>query len=246
MTNIKQKTATNSPNNSSKSYYKGLDGLRCLAIFLVILYHYIPYKFSAGFLGVDIFLVLSGYLTTMSVMKQLKQKNFSYPKYFYKRLIRLTIPLLGMFFFTIPLLWGFGTKFMFNIRQTIVSSLFYFNNWAQLAAGSSYFEAFVNPSPYTHLWYLSVQMQLYLLLPLILIILLKITHSKEKTAYGVLSIALISSVLMACLFKTDGDPSRVYYGTDTRAFSFLMGGFLSLYQEKTYSFISKTLQVLCL
>lgn len=223
----------------TQTYYRGLDGLRCLAILAVVLYHYIPYRLPGGFLGVDVFLVLSGFLITESILRRREGKGFSYPGYLLKRWLRLTLPLVTMFFFTLAFFAIFAPKFMFNVRQTVWSSLLYVNNWLQIGTGSSYFEAFVNPSPYVHLWYLGVQMQLYLIFPIILLLFLKFSRSKEKTGIGLFIIAIFSAFLMGILFPAGGDPSRVYYGTDTRAFSFLIGSVFAIYQPNIQYYIKK-------
>ena len=210
------------------SYKRGYDGLRFFAILAIILYHYVPYLIPGGFLGVDAFLVLSGFLAGTSLMNTGKNKEFSYFSYLYKRFVRLTVPLFGMFVFSIAFFTLFGEKFLFNVKTAIWSSFLYVNNYIQIFEGSSYFANFVNPSPYVHLWYLGVQMQLYIVVPILFFLGRKILVNNRSLAGFFLIFAVISAILMAVLLPVGGDPSKVYYATHTRAFSFFIGMAASL------------------
>lgn len=205
------------------SYKRGYDGLRFFAILAIILYHYVPYRISGGFLGVDAFLVLSGFLAGTSLMNTKKGKDFSYFSYLYKRFIRLTVPMFGMFIFSVAFFTLFGEKFLFNVKTAIWSSFLYVNNYVQIFEGSSYFANFVNPSPYVHLWYLGVQMQLYIVVPILFFLGRKLLVNNRSLAGLFIIFAMISAILMAVLLPVGGDPSKVYYATHTRAFSFFIG-----------------------
>ncbi len=212
------------------SYYKSFDSLRFLAILSVILYHYIPFFVSGGFLGVNIFLVLSGFLLGKA-MDSSYLKGFNYKEYIRKKFIRLTVPLVGMLVISIAFFTVFDFKFLFNVKHTVWSSLLYVNNYLQIFSGSSYFEAFINPSPFIHLWYLGVQFQLFIITPFIFLFSKKVLKSNSKVSGLFFILAIISALLMGVLYPIDGDPSRVYYGVDTRAFSFFIGIATSIMRE---------------
>lgn len=207
-------------------FYPALDGLRFLAIVGVVLYHYLPHRLPGGFLGVDVFLVLSGFLTTQSLMAREQAHEplvQSLRDYSYKRLIRIGIPLLWMVLIVVSGCFLFNQDFLYQVRGSVLSSLFYVNNWWQIAQGASYFDAYAQAVPLTHLWYLGIQMQLYLILPMLLVFMQARHFSRGKRGLSFFILALLSTLAMAFLFKEGQDPSRVYYGTDTRAFGFFLG-----------------------
>lgn len=208
---------------AKSSYHRGYDGLRFFAILAVIFYHYTPYLIPGGFLGVDVFLVLSGFLLGLSFLKPKNRGKWRYSSYLFKRYIRLSIPLISLFIFSIAFFTLFAPEFLFNVKTSVWSSLLYLNNYVQIWSGSSYFEDFVNPSPFVHLWYLGVQMQLYIIAPLIYLLAKAILGKNERVALVLFIFAGLSIYFMATLLPVGGDPSRVYYGTDTRAFSFFIG-----------------------
>lgn len=207
-----------------KAFFPALDTLRFLAIIGVVFYHYIPHRVSGGFIGVDVFLVLSGFLTARSfLMSDGKPFVLRYLSYLRKRLIRIGLPLLTMLILTVAWCNAFAPQFLHNMRQSVLASVFFVNNWWQVAQGASYFADFMHPSPLTHLWYLGVQMQWYLLLPFLMLVLSR-TPIKAPLQGGVIAgLALLSVFGMALIFRVDVDPSRIYYGTDTHAFGFLLG-----------------------
>ena len=120
----------------------------------------------------------------------------------------------------------FFPDLLYNIRGALVSSIFYVNNWWQIGLGYSYFEQYVHPSAFTHLWYVAVLMQLCVVWPVLFVLLRRMKKGPFVLAAVQLVLALISAVLMAVLYSGDGDPSRVYYGTDTRLYAFALGGAL--------------------
>lgn len=205
------------------AYHRGYDGLRFFAILAVIFYHYVPYLIPGGFLGVDVFLVLSGFLLGLSFLKPSAKKDFRYFGYLVKRYLRLTVPLISLFVLSIAFFTLFAPSFLFNVKTTLWSSLLYVNNYVQILSGASYFEDFVNPSPFVHLWYLGVQMQLYIIAPLMYFLGKALLGKNERIGIFFFVLALCSALLMAVLLPVGSDPSRVYYGTDTRAFSFFIG-----------------------
>ncbi len=210
-----------------KSYFPALDSLRLFAMLAILAYHYAPHLVSGGFIGVDVFLVISGFLLARSLMKwEFKDFGREYLAYLIKRVIRLGVPLVIVFLAAVSVINIFFCDLLYNIRGALVSSLCFVNNWWQINLGFSYFEQYVHPSAFTHLWYVAVLMQLGVVWPL-LIVGLRRMHKSPKFIAGVqLVLVAVSAVLMAVLFGGDGDPSRVYYGTDTRLYAFALGGAL--------------------
>ena len=127
----------------------------------------------------------------------------------------------------------FARDLLANIRAVIMTNLLYVYNWYQVAHHESYFDKFGTQSPFTHLWSLSIEGQSYLFWPLIIIILLKFVKKKQPIFDTMIILAFISALLMAILYRTGQDPSRVYYGTDTRMFSILLGAALAVVWPST-------------
>ncbi|MDR3156336.1 MAG: acetyltransferase [Lactobacillales bacterium] len=205
-------------------YITGFNGIRTIAVVSVILYHLFPNRVKGGYLGVPVFFVLSGYLITDLLRQEYKEKGLVNIRLFYVRRIKRLYPALilmlisSSFYITL-----FQRDLLNNLRGVVASSLLYWNNWWQIFNDSSYFDRFGNESPFTHLWSLAVEGQFYFIWPLIFVLLVKLVRSKGKI-FGILFGASLSSFLLMWLFYKPGiDPTRVYYGTDTRLFSILLG-----------------------
>ncbi|KRN78818.1 acyltransferase family protein [Fructilactobacillus lindneri] len=218
-------------------FITGFTGLRALAVICVILYHFNPNLFSGGYLGVPVFLTLSGYLVTDHLISEYSATgNFSYGHFWYKRLKRLYPTLIVMLFVTAAYITLFQRNLLANLWQSVVTNLTYVYNWYEIANGQSYFQNFAGSmSPFTHLWTLAIEGQFYLIWPLITVLLLSIFNkrkhgslNKRSVFYVAIGLSLLSVILMAVLFKPGADPSRVYYGTDTRMFSILLGAALAV------------------
>lgn len=213
-----------------KRYITGFDGLRAIGVIAVILYHLNPGLFKGGFLGVPIFMVISGYLITDHLLIDERQLGkFDYKGFWQRRIRRLYPTLLTMLLSTSAYIVLFQRNLLYHLQQIVVTNLLYVYNWWQIANGQSYFERFANnESPFTHLWTLSIEGQFYLLWPLLIILLLKLRR-KRGTLFGVtIGLTLFSAILMAVLYSPNADPSRIYYGTDTRMFSILLGCALAI------------------
>lgn len=210
-----------------KEYFPALDSLRLFAMLAILAYHYVPHLVSGGFIGVDLFLVISGFLLARSLMKwEFKDFGIKYLAYTIKRVLRLGVPLVIVFLAVVSIINLFYSDLLYNIRGALISSVCFVNNWWQINLGFSYFEQYVHPSAFTHLWYVSVLMQLGLLWPLLIVGLRRMKKSPQFIAVVQIVLAVVSAVLMAVLYAGNGDPSRVYYGTDTRLYAFALGGAL--------------------
>lgn len=224
-----------SPGN--RHYEAGLDGLRAFAILFVVFYHFGFNWARGGFLGVDIFFVLSGYLITSKILSA--RESFEVKAFWKGRLIRL-LP-AAYFMIIVIFLWTvlFDQGLLTNLSGDTLSSVSLTTNWWFIFHKLSYFDSFGSPSPLKHIWYLAVQEQFYFLWPLILITILKITKKIKNLSIIICIGAVLSATLMGILYTPAADPSRVYYGTDTRVFELLMGCFLAAFLAESGSHIKE-------
>ncbi len=210
----------------------GLDGLRALAVLAVIAYHVdLPWA-QGGLLGVGVFFTLSGYLITDLLLAQWEAAGRLRLKAFWlgraRRLLPALFVMLAVVTAWVTLL---DSSQLPAIRGGVAASAFYVNNWWLIAQHSSYFAQFGPPSPLGHLWSLAVEEQFYLVWPWLLLLGLR---WQRKRSAGVtwlvaptLLLAALSAVAMALLYRPGYDPTRVYDGTDTRAFAVLIGAALA-------------------
>ncbi len=213
---------------SRSRYIPGLDGLRALAVIAVVLYHMNFALLPCGLLGVTLFFVLSGYLITGLLIREWHEtKNISLPRFWMHRVRRLFPAILLVVMVSIVLTGIFAPDMLTKLRRDLAAALFWFTNWWYIFLDVSYFEAFAAPSPVTHFWSLAIEEQFYLIWPPILLLLFRSKVRKKSIQVGILVAAAASVLLMVILYDPAGDPSRVYYGTDTRAFSLLLGAWLA-------------------
>lgn len=209
-------------------YITGFDGLRTLAVIGVILYHLLPNSLKGGYLGVPVLFTISGYLIT-DHMNQEWQKTggIDLKKFWGRRMKRLYPTLVFLLIITTTYITLFQRNLLNNLRGTVLSCLFYVNNWFQIHSGLSYFDRFANESPFTHIWSLAVEGQNYIIWPLLFILMKKIVKSRWRMFQVTAGLSLLSVILMAVLFNPATDPTRVYYGTDTRIFAIWLGAALA-------------------
>src|ERR1700710_1204993 len=216
-------------------YMPGLDGLRAIAVLAVIFFHLGFGWAPGGLLGVGIFFTLSGYLITDILLGQFMKKGAIHLRRLWLRRARRLLPALFlMLLIVIAWVTIFGPAQPDQFRKAVVSAIFYVNNWQQIAANVSYFARFAPEQPLNHLWSLSVEEQFYIFWPFILLIGLKLIRDRQgkglrpHLAIATLILAIASSILMAVMYHPSLDPSRVYYGTDTRAAGLLFGAALAM------------------
>ncbi len=208
-------------------YRPGLDGLRALAVAGVVLYHAGVSWMPGGFLGVDVFFVLSGYLITSLLLAERRREGSVGFKAFWLRRARRLLPAVLLVIFVCLLAAStIARDDLARTRGDALASLVYLTNWHLIAASHSYFNAFGRPSLLQHLWSLAVEEQFYLFWPLVLLGSLKLV-GRRWTIVLIVLLALASTVLMWSLYNPNQDPSRVYYGTDTRAATLLVGALLA-------------------
>ncbi|HJQ74027.1 MAG TPA: acyltransferase family protein [Gaiellaceae bacterium] len=208
-------------------YRPGLDGLRAIAVAAVFLYHSRIDWLPGGFLGVDLFFVLSGYLITSLLLVEWEARNRIDLRRFWMRRARRLLPALVVIVLAALVLAAiFARDDLSRTRGDAVSSLLYYTNWHLIVANHSYFNLMGRPSLLNHLWSLAVEEQFYVIWPLLLVPALVLVGRKRLPFVVVAGIAG-SAALMWVLYDP-ADPSRVWYGTDTRAFLLLMGILLAL------------------
>jgi peptidoglycan/LPS O-acetylase OafA/YrhL len=223
------------PITRGERYMPGLDGLRAIAVLAVICFHLGFGWAPGGLLGVGIFFTLSGYLITDILLGQYARRGaIRLGRFWLGRARRLLPALFLMLLVVIAWVTIFGPAQPDQFREAVVSAIFYVNNWQQIAANVSYFARFAPEQPLNHLWSLSVEEQFYIFWPFILLIGLRFIHDRNgkglrpQLALWTLGLAIASSILMAVLYHPSLDPSRVYYGTDTRAEGLLFGAALAM------------------
>jgi peptidoglycan/LPS O-acetylase OafA/YrhL len=212
----------------NRRYITGFDGIRTIAVIGVIFYHLFPNIMRGGYLGVPIFFAVSGYLITDLLRQEwLQNETIDIKGFYIRRMKRLYPGLIAMLVIASAYIGLFQRDLLNNLRSEVASSVLYYNNWWQIFRGFSYFDRFTSQSPFTHIWSLAVEAQNYLIWPLLFILLKRYVKNSGKIFGLVMGGTVISALLMAALYTPGADPTRVYYGTDTRLFSILMGAGLA-------------------
>lgn len=210
-------------------YMSGLDGLRAFAVMAVVLYHLNIDWAPGGLLGVGIFFVLSGYLITDILASQWERhQRFDLIDFWMRRARRLLPAVFAMVILVVLWCLVVDHSRLPALVGDVPAALLYVSNWWFIFHKVSYFESFGPASPLGHLWSLAVEEQFYLIWPLLLALGLKFLPKRINLAGWILSLAAISALLMAVLYEPGSDPSRVYYGTDTRIFALLIGASLAI------------------
>ena len=227
---------TNPPR--SFGHNPALDGLRGLAVAGVVLYHFAPALLPGGFLGVDVFFVLSGFLlTSLILVEHHNTSTVSLGSFWNRRFRRLLPAALATILVCVALSWLLEPpSTRVSLRPQALASIVYGANWWSISSNSSYESAFGKDSPLTHFWSLAVEEQFYVLFPIIVI--LAIVLIRRRSGSGspnglartllVVSLggALASALAMALMYQPGTDPSRVYLGSDTHLYAILVGVFV--------------------
>lgn len=224
------------PQGGRSRYLPALDGIRALAVVAVVLYHLNFTWIQGGLLGVTMFFVISGYIITRLLLNEFEQSGRIDLKSFWIRRARRLLPAISVLMVvTIVLCTFFNHVMLTKMRPDILPSLFFVNNWWQIAQNVSYFDALGDPSPLTHFWSLAIEEQFYLIWPPLLLGLLSMHVKKPTVRRIVLGLAAVSALAMTLLYNPAVDPSRIYYGTDTRVFSLLLGVWLAFIPPRDMS-----------
>jgi peptidoglycan/LPS O-acetylase OafA/YrhL len=216
------------------SYRPALDGLRAFAVLSVFAYH-LQYSWArGGFLGVDAFFVISGYLITSLLLSEQHRHGAIELAAFWGRRARRLLPavlvlVLGIALYSVT--WANPAQFD-SLRKDGWATLLYVANWHLIASKQSYFDLFSAPSPLRHMWSLAIEEQFYLLWPLIVFGALRISRGRRTLLTAITIVGIAASAIWMAVYFNVTDPSRVYYGTDTRAHSLLVGCLLALILER--------------
>ena len=226
-------TATSRKRRASSHIY-GLDGLRALAIIGVTFFHMFPQTIKGGYLGVSLFFVVSGYLLALTSERRSQQGTWRILPYYLKRIQRIYPGLLIMLFVTVGVYFFLIPQAIGGIRPELRSIIFGYNNWWQIAQNADYFTRITNASPFTPMWFLGIEMQFYLIWPLLFGIFTRLSDGKsDRAGLGfILALTLISAVLTPVLYRPGSDVTRLYYGTDTRIYGLLFGVLLGMLQNR--------------
>ncbi len=225
------------PVEGTSPYLPGLDGIRAIAVLSVIVFHLNFSWASGGLLGVQVFFVLSGYLITdLLVAEYRRHHGIALAQFWIRRARRLLPALFVVLFVTVGWATLFDRSQLAALRSDLPSGIFYFSNWWFIFHHISYFARFGPPSPLGHLWSLSIEEQFYLIWPLLVLVAMKYLHNRRTMVLLTLTAAAASAIEMGVLFVPDGDPTRVYDGTDTRAFALFIGAALAMVLPRSQTF----------
>ncbi|MCQ9345727.1 acyltransferase family protein [Corynebacterium phoceense] len=215
----------------------GLDGLRGLAVLAVVIYHFFGDVLPGGYLGVDMFFVLSGFLITSLLVREFRVTGRISLKDFWVRRFRRILPAaVTVLVICTAIVAAIGGDLAVGIREQFLGTLFFVNNWTQIATSQSYF-ADNEIQVFAHYWSLAVEEQFYLIWPLLIAGLFIVVRRYPRRVPIIVSVVLAaaSAVAMWFIYTPGEDPTRVYYGTDTHAFGLLIGAALSLIMTSTHS-----------
>ena len=213
-------------------YLPGLDGLRAVAIIGVLLYHAGIDWMPGGFLGVDVFFVISGFLITSLILEEYDRSGrVNFTKFYLGRARRL-LPAVAVLLIAV----GLAVLIVYQdalsaFREDALATVFYVNNWWYIFVDQSYFESVGRPPLLKHLWSLSVEEQFYLIWPVFALLLMR-SGGRPLVRRLALVLAIASTVWMAVLsirngYPVDADPSRAYFGTDSHSMGLLVGAALA-------------------
>ena len=206
--------------------FVGLNGLKGIALIAIVLYHCDQGTLRGGFLGVDIFFTISGFLIFSSLLNHIDSgKGIGFKEYYLKRLRRIYPALILMIPVTVSLAWFINQDMLVDINNQMVTAMLGCYNWYAIGSGASYFSQ-MNPDMFRHLWFMSVLMQFYLLAPLLIYLLRKILVRWVPVAV-LAGLAVCSALSMGLQYHPGTDPTRVYFGSDTHAMGLWLGAMLA-------------------
>jgi peptidoglycan/LPS O-acetylase OafA/YrhL len=206
-----------------------IDGLRAVAVTAVLLYHLPEAWLPGGFLGVDVFFVISGFLITSILTAEAQRTGRIGLRHFWLRRARRLLPaLFCMLVVVVAVSAIFARDALSLLASDLPAVLGYFTNWWLIFHHVSYFQSVGRPPLVLHLWSLAVEEQFYLVWPVITFLIIRRHGRTTLLGWVALVGAIASSLWMAVLFQASGDPSRVYFGTDSHAGGLLLGAALAI------------------
>jgi len=216
---------------NSKPYLAGLDGLRAIAVIAVLVYHLFPSIVRGGFIGVDIFFVISGFLiTSLLITEHSTTGRINLRQFWLRRARRLLPALFATIGVTCSIALLIGGDILVGLGHQVLGAATFSANWVEVASGANYFDA-SSLHIFTNFWSLAVEEQFYALWPFILVTILGIGVAVRRYRAGLwvsLLLASVSATLMFVLYN-DSTITRVYYGSDTHAFGLMIGAALAFW-----------------
>ena len=205
----------------------GLDGLRAIAVGLVLCYHLFPGSLPGGFLGVDVFFAISGFLITTLLLREHRATGGIALWPFWKRRARRLLPALGLVLVVSTALALLANRdLLVGIGRQIAGAALFISNWTSIAGGADYF-ARDAPELFRNTWSLAIEEQYYIVLPLLLLVVVRISNRFVR-ALPLAVLGAASALLMVALAAAGADPTRVYFGSDTHIFGLACGAALAI------------------
>ena len=216
-------------------YLRGLDGLRALAVVAVVAYHFGLPGARGGFLGVDAFFVISGFLVTRLLTDELRSTGRVNIMQFWVRRLRRLLPALFAMLSAAAIVYGYRIpEKLRSGRLDLAAGAVFAGNWRMIASSTSYFDQLGRPPLTRHLWSLGIEGQFYAVWPLIVVGLAFVAaNDRRRMAVITALLGLLSMTWCAVAYHPNVDPSRVYFGTDTRLVAILFGAALALWLAPT-------------
>ena len=211
-------------------YRPALDGLRALAVLAVFGYHLGVDRLKGGFLGVDVFFVLSGFLITTILVREHERLGRIRLWAFWGRRARRLLPALLLVVLVVAV-WEWGTAATFELpqrRTDLMWTLFYGSNWNLIASAQDYFAQYETISMVRHTWSLAIEEQFYVLWPPVIIGALWLTRGRTRALVGACLFGILTSVALMAILYSPANPSRAYYGTEARVHQLLVGALLAI------------------
>ena len=224
-----QNVMQESQKNSKYKRVAALDGFKGMMILAIIGYYYFQNYLPGGFFAVNAFFAIGGYLAFRDNKHLFHKKPVEW--HLSSKLSRLWLPMLFMIIGTVAFLFIALPEQLKNIRMMSLSSLVFFNNYYQIINQQSYFVQSINPSPFVHLWYVSLYLQLMLIAVGIRKLFNRLNLLRMQESLVLLILSILSAIFMTVMYVIQKDPSYIYYAISTRIFSFLLGGVLSYFTE---------------
>src|SRR6185312_13060531 len=209
------------------AHIAGLDGLRAFAVIAVILYHLSPGLAVGGYLGVDIFFVISGFLITALLLRERASTGrIRLGSFWLRRARRLLPALFALVLACCTAAWAIGGNVLVDLARQVLGAATFSSNWLAIAGHRSYFDESA-PELFRNLWSLAVEEQFYLVWPLVVLLLVLVRNRWVRFSF-VAELGIASALAMVLLYTPGADATRVYYGTDSHSFGLAVGAALAV------------------
>lgn len=222
-------TSSVRPYEANRRYIlPGLDGLRAIAVLLVIVYHFWPTVLPGGMIGVDIFFVISGFLITSLLLREGALNGRIALGSFWVRRARRLLPAIALIILVLgPVSLIVGGDIQVNLGRQLLGAATFSSNWISIFAGNDYF-AQTSPELFTNFWSLAVEEQFYVLWPLLIVASGLLLGRRWRHFSAIMVLGILASLGVAAFLLMNGTPiSRIYYGTDTHLYGLLLGALLA-------------------